>query len=154
MLGLNASAVWRGDEEAKEIGDRMVDATWDLTLPDGSWRQDNLDALRKTADAQIGPPSAVTGRLVGPLLTFARVAGNLRAGARVPSGHPRRRNRIQPRREPHRAGRPTCALDNLIQAALLLAGAGPPPCTARRRHASWPFVALPGRRGVADPSGL
>jgi hypothetical protein len=79
MLGLNALVVWRGDEEAKEIGDRMVDAIWGLTLPDGSWHQDNLDALRKAADLQIGPPSAVTGRLVGPLLTFARVAGNLRA---------------------------------------------------------------------------
>ncbi len=78
MLGLNALVAWRDDQEAKMIGDGMVDAIGDLTLPDGSWNQDNLDALRKQADLQIGPPPAVTGRLVGPLLTFARVAGNLR----------------------------------------------------------------------------
>jgi hypothetical protein len=79
MLGLNALVAWRGDEEAKEIGDRMVDAIWHLTLPDGPWHQGNLDTLRKAADLQVGPPPAVTGRLVGPLLTFARVGGNLRA---------------------------------------------------------------------------
>jgi hypothetical protein len=54
----------------------MIAVLTDLTNPDGTWRTARLDGLREQADIEIGTPPTVTGRLVGPLLRFARLTGH------------------------------------------------------------------------------
>lgn len=80
LLALNALVRWRGDEEARTWGDRLVSAIANLAQPDGSWDAVGLRALEREADVLCGDePATTSGRLVYALLQWADTTGDTRA---------------------------------------------------------------------------